>query len=124
VTTLIKKTSKKELRQQRHQRIRIKMSGTAETPRLCVYRSLNNIYAQLIDDDKGVTLAAASTLDKDMADLGSSSNVEAAKRVGGSIALKAKDKGITTVVFDRNGRRYHGCVSALADAARENGLVF
>jgi large subunit ribosomal protein L18 len=124
VTTLIKKTSKKELRQGRHQRIRVKLSGTAETPRLCIYRSLNHIYAQLIDDGKGVTLAAASTLDKDMADLGSSSNVEAAKRVGGSIAVKAKEKGITTVVFDRNGRKYHGCVSALADAARENGLVF
>lgn len=124
MTTLIKKTSKKELRQGRHQRIRVKLSGTAETPRLCIYRSLNHIYAQLIDDGKGVTLAAASTLDKDMADLGSSSNVEAAKRVGGSIAVKAKEKGITTVVFDRNGRKYHGCVSALADAARENGLVF
>ncbi|MDD4170937.1 MAG: 50S ribosomal protein L18 [Syntrophomonas sp.] len=121
---MIKKTSKKELRQGRHQRIRVKLSGTAETPRLCIYRSLNHIYAQLIDDGKGVTLAAASTLDKDMADLGSSSNVEAAKRVGGSIAVKAKEKGITTVVFDRNGRKYHGCVSALADAARENGLVF
>lgn len=121
---MIKKTSKKETRQGRHMRIRLKVSGTADTPRLCVYRSLNHIYAQLIDDEKGVTLVAASTLDKDMADLDSSSNVDAAKRVGGSIALKAKDKGITTVVFDRNGRRYHGCVSALADAARENGLVF
>lgn len=124
MTTLIKKTSKKELRQGRHVRIRLKVAGTADTPRLCVYRSLNHIYAQLIDDEKGVTLAAASTLDKDMADLDSSSNVEAAKRVGGSIAVKAKDKGITTVVFDRNGRRYHGCVAALADAARENGLIF
>jgi large subunit ribosomal protein L18 len=124
VTTLIKKTSKKELRQGRHQRIRVKLSGTEETPRLCIYRSLNHIYAQLIDDEKGVTLVAASTLDKDMADLGSSSNMEAAKRVGGSIAVKAKDKGIINVVFDRNGRKYHGCVSALADAARENGLVF
>jgi large subunit ribosomal protein L18 len=121
---LLKKTSKKELRQGRHQRIRRKMSGTAEIPRLCVYRSLNHVYAQLIDDEKGFTLVSASTLDKDMADLGSSSNVEAAKRVGGSIARKAQESGITTVVFDRNGRRYHGCVAALADAARENGLVF
>jgi len=121
---LIKKTSKKELRQKRHLRIRLNLAGTAEVPRLCVYRSLNHIYAQLIDDEKGVTLAAASTLDKEMADLGSSSNVEAAKRVGGSIAQKAKEKGITCVVFDRNGRKYHGCVSALADAARENGLIF
>ena len=121
---MIKKTSKKELRQGRHQRIRLKLSGTADSPRLCVYRSLNHIYAQLIDDEKGVTLAAASTLEKDMADLASSSNIEAAKRVGASIAQKAKEKGITMVVFDRNGRKYHGCVSALADAARENGLVF
>ncbi len=121
---MIKKTSRKELRQDRHKRMRIKLSGTAETPRLCIYRSLNHIYAQLIDDVQGVTLASASTLDKDLADLGNGSNIEAAKRVGGSIAQKAKDKGITTVVFDRNGRKYHGCVSALADAARENGLVF
>jgi large subunit ribosomal protein L18 len=121
---LIKKTSKKESRQGRHTRIRLKLSGTADIPRLCIYKSLNHIYAQVIDDEKGVTLVAASTLDKDMADLGSSSNVEAAKKVGGSIAQKAKEKGITTVVFDRNGRKYHGCVSALADAARENGLVF
>ena len=121
---MIKKTSKKELRRGRHARIRLKMSGTAETPRLCVYRSLNHTYAQLIDDEKGVTLVAASTLDKDMADLGSSSNIDAAKRVGGSIARKAQEKGITTVVFDRNGRKYHGCISALADTARENGLIF
>lgn len=121
---MIKKVSKKDQRQGRHKRIRLTLAGTAETPRLCIYRSLHHIYAQLIDDEKGVTLAAASTLDKDMADLGSTSNVDAAKRVGGSIALKAKAKGITTIVFDRNGRKYHGCVSALADAARENGLVF
>ena len=121
---MIKKTSKKELRQGRHQRIRLKVSGTIDAPRLCIYKSLNHIYAQLIDDDKGVTLVAASTLDKEMADLDSSSNVDAAKRVGGSIAMKAVEKGITTVVFDRNGRKYHGCVSALAEAAREKGLVF
>lgn len=121
---MIKKTSKKGLRQGRHKRIRIKLAGTAETPRLCIYRSLNHIYAQLIDDEKGFTLAAASTLDKDMGDLSQRNNIEAAKRVGGSIAKKARDKGITTVVFDRNGRKYHGCVSALAEAARENGLIF
>ena len=120
---MLKKTSRKELRQGRHQRIRRKVSGTAEVPRLCVYLSLNHVYAQLIDDEKGFTLVAASTLDKDMADLGGS-NLEAAKRVGGSIARKAQASGITTVVFDRNGRRYHGCVAALADSARENGLVF
>mgnify|MGYP001392343899 CR=1 FL=1 len=121
---MIKKTSKNKLRQGRHKRIRLKVSGTAATPRLCVYRSLNHIYAQLIDDEKGVTLAAASTLDKDLANLSRGSNVEAAKQVGGSIAAKAKEKGITTVVFDRNGLKYHGCAAALADAARENGLVF
>lgn len=121
---MIKKTSKKETRQGRHKRIRLKVSGTVDTPRLCIYKSLNHIYAQLIDDDKGVTLVAASTLDKEMADLHSSSNIEAAKRVGGRIASKAMEKGITTVVFDRNGRKYHGCVSALAEAARETGLVF
>ena len=121
---MIKKTSKKELRQSRHFRIRSKVSGTSETPRLCVYASLQHIYVQLIDDVNGVTLATASTLDKEMADLASKTNIDAAKRVGGSIAQKAKEKGITSVVFDRNGRKYHGKISALADAARENGLVF
>ncbi|MDD4801676.1 MAG: 50S ribosomal protein L18 [Syntrophomonas sp.] len=121
---MLNKTSKKELRQGRHKRIRRKMSGTFEIPRLCVYFSLNHVYAQLIDDENGVTLVAASTLDKDMVDLGNKSNKEAAKRVGGSIAQKAQEKGITSVVFDRNGRKYHGCVAALAEAARENGLVF
>ncbi len=121
---MIKKTSKKELRKGRHIRIRNKISGTADAPRLCIYTSLHHIYAQIIDDEKGVTLVAASTLDKDMADLSGKTNIDAAKRVGGSIAEKAKEKGITQVVFDRNGRRYHGRVSALADAARENGLVF
>jgi large subunit ribosomal protein L18 len=85
---------------------------------------LNHVYAQLIDDEKGFTLVAASTLDKDMSDLASSSNMEAAKRVGSSIARKAQESGITTVVFDRNGLKYHGCVAALAESARENGLVF
>ena len=121
---MIKKTSKKEMRQGRHIRIRKKISGTGETPRLCIYTSLQHIYAQIIDDEQGVTLVTASTLDKDMADLASKTNIDAAKRVGSSIAEKAKEKGITCVVFDRNGRRYHGKVSALADAARENGLVF
>mgnify|MGYP003733826663 CR=1 FL=1 len=121
---MIKKDSKKELRKIRHKRIRRKLSGTAEAPRLCVFKSLHHIYAQLIDDENGVTLVSASTLDKDMADLGSKSNIEAAKRVGSSIAQKAKAKGIEYVVFDRNGYKYHGCISALADAARENGLVF
>lgn len=121
---MIKKTSKKESRQNRHMRIRKKISGTGETPRLCIYTSLQHIYAQIIDDEQGVTLVTASTLDKDMGDLASKTNIDAAKRVGSSIAEKAKAKGITYVVFDRNGRQYHGRVSALADAARENGLVF
>lgn len=121
---VFKKPSKKALRQGKHKRVRRKISGTSATPRLCVYKSLNNIYAQIIDDSKGVTLAAASTLDKDMSDLASKSNVEAAKRVGSSIAAKASEKGITSVVFDRNGYKYHGCVAALAEAAREKGLEF
>jgi large subunit ribosomal protein L18 len=124
VTTLINKTSRKETRKSRHLRIRNKVSGTSETPRLCIYASLQHIYAQIIDDVNGVTLATASTLDKDMADLANKSNIDAAKRVGSSIAKKAQEKGITSVVFDRNGRKYHGKVSALADAARENGLMF
>jgi large subunit ribosomal protein L18 len=124
VTTLINKTSRKEARKSRHLRIRNKVSGTSETPRLCIYASLQHIYAQIIDDVNGVTLATASTLDKEMADLASKSNIDAAKRVGSSIAKKAQEKGITSVVFDRNGRKYHGKVSALADAARENGLMF
>lgn len=121
---MIKKTSKNELRKTRHKRIRKKIAGTAEVPRLCIYTSLNHIYAQIIDDENGVTLVTASTLDKDMADLTGKSNISAAKRVGDSIAQKAKAEGITTVVFDRNGRQYHGKVMALADAARESGLVF
>jgi large subunit ribosomal protein L18 len=123
VTKLIKKTSKNELRKMRQRRIRRKMAGTAEFPRLCVYKSLHHIYAQIIDDENGVTLVAASTQEKDMADLQSKTNIEAA-RGWGRIAQKAKAKGIECVVFDRSGYKYHGCVSALADAARENGLVF
>lgn len=121
---MIKMTSKKEVRQGKHKRVRKKISGTTTTPRLCVYKSLSHIYAQIIDDQKGVTLAAASTLDKDLQELQSKTNIEAAKRVGGSIASKAHEKGITQVVFDRNGYKYHGRVSALADAAREGGLEF
>jgi len=100
------------------------MTGTAEAPRLCIYKSLNHIYAQLIDDEQGRTLVTASTLDKDLQDLASKTNIEAAKAVGGSIAVRAKEKGISRVVFDRSGYKYHGRVAALADAARENGLEF
>ncbi|MDO4539905.1 MAG: 50S ribosomal protein L18 [Syntrophomonadaceae bacterium] len=121
---MIKKTSRKELRAGRQQRIRKKLSGSPDKPRLCIFKSLNHTYAQIIDDVNGVTLAAASTLDKDMAELGNKSNTEAAKAVGASIAKKAAAKGISEVVFDRSGYKYHGTVVALADAARENGLVF
>lgn len=121
---MIKRFDKRLAQKKRHKRIRNKISGTASTPRLCVYTSLHNIYVQLINDEQGVTLAAASTLEKDMSDLESKTNIEAAKKVGQRIAEKAAEKGIKTVVFDRNGRKYHGCVAALAEAARESGLEF
>ncbi|MGI5921942.1 MAG: 50S ribosomal protein L18 [Syntrophomonadaceae bacterium] len=121
---MIKTISRKKVRQGKHKRVRRKISGTSTTPRLCVYKSLNHIYAQIIDDQNGRTLVAASTLDKDLQGLESKTNIEAAKRVGGSIAGKALAQGITSVVFDRNGYKYHGKVAALADAAREGGLKF
>ena len=105
-----------------HVRVRAKISGTAERPRLCVYRSNANISAQIIDDVKGVTLASASTLEKDFEGIGS--NKAAAKKVGATIAERAKAKGITEVVFDRGGYLYHGRVSELAEGAREGGLKF
>jgi len=108
-----------------HTRIRRKIAGNAQRPRLCVYRSLNHIYAQIVDDSHGRTLVAASTVEKsvrgDSRGLGS---VAAAKLVGKSIAERAKSKGIETVVFDRGGYLYHGRVKALAEAAREHGLKF
>ena len=107
-------------RKKRHVRVRGKISGTAECPRLNVYRSLSNIYAQLIDDVAGVTLVSASTMDKDFTSYGG--NKEAAKAVGEKIAKLALEKGITNVVFDRGGYIYHGRVQALADGAREGGL--
>ena len=106
----------------RHQRVRKNISGTAERPRLNVYRSLNNIYAQGIDDVKGVTLVAASSMDKGFEGYGG--NVEAAKAVGKAVAEKALAAGIKTVVFDRGGYVYHGRVAALAEGAREGGLEF
>jgi large subunit ribosomal protein L18 len=124
VTALIKKPSRNQLRQNKHKRVRRRVIGTGEIPRLCVYKSLNHIYAQIIDDEKGVTLAAAPTLDKELSDLPSKNNIEAAKEVGSRIAAKAQEKGITTVVFDRCVYKYHGRVAALADAAREKGLQF
>lgn len=113
------------LREARHARVRKNVSGNAERPRLNVYRSLNNIYAQVIDDDKGMTLVTASSLDKEIrSDIKSGGNVDAAKIVGALVAKRAQDKGITKVVFDRGGFQYHGRVKALADAARESGLEF
>ena len=109
-------------RKKRHVRVRGKISGTAECPRLNVYRSLANIYVQLIDDVAGVTLAQASTVEKDFAQYGG--NVEAAKAVGKKLAERATEKGIKECVFDRGGYVYHGRVAAVADGAREGGLKF
>ncbi len=120
---MLRKESKNDARKKRHYRLRRKLVGTAEKPRLNVFRSLNHIYAQIIDDVKGATLVAAGSLDKDLG-LESGGNVEAAKTVGAAIAKKALDKGIKTVVFDRGGYIYHGRVAALAAAAREAGLEF
>ena len=120
---MIKRKNKEEARQARHARVRKKVSGTPETPRLCVYRSLKNIYAQIIDDTTGKTLVAASTLDADLrANYGG--NKEAAKAVGMSIAKKALDANIKEVVFDRGGYVFHGRVAEVAAGAREGGLDF
>ena len=120
---MINKTSRNEARKARHARIRNKVSGTSELPRLCVFRSLKNISAQIIDDEKGVTLVSASSLDKDL-NIKNGGNIEASKLVGALVAKKAKKEKISKVVFDRGGYLYHGRVKALADAARENGLEF
>ncbi|HXF04358.1 MAG TPA: 50S ribosomal protein L18 [Blastocatellia bacterium] len=119
--------SRAEIRRAVHARIRKRIRGTAARPRLSVYRSLRHIYAQIIDDEKGVTLAAASTLDRAFSGGNGKrygGNQAAAREVGKLIAARALEKGITRVVFDRGGFRYHGCVRALADAAREAGLQF
>ncbi len=117
--------SKAEARRERHARLRKKVSGTQERPRLCVRRSLHHLYATIVDDVRGHTLAAASTRDKSVAQaLGSRTNLDAAKAVGSAIGTKAKAAGISQVVFDRGGYKYHGRVRALADAAREAGLRF
>jgi large subunit ribosomal protein L18 len=121
---MLTRTSKNTSRQRIHDRIRKKMVGTQERPRLNVYRSLNHIYAQVIDDLKGVTIAAASTAEGKKSDRTTGGNVASAKNVGKTIAERAKDKGITQVVFDRGGYLYHGRIKALADAAREAGLKF
>ena len=119
---MVKKTDRKMERQRRHMRVRRKISGTAERPRLCIYRSNNNIYAQIIDDVAGNTLVAASTLDKEIKT--KHANKAAAKEVGTLIAKRASDKKIVDVVFDRGGYIYHGVVKELAEAAREGGLKF
>jgi len=118
---MITQTKRNEIRQRIHKRIREKLSGTTERPRLNVYRSMNHIYAQVIDDQKGETLASASTLGLKLKTGG---NVAAAKEIGKAIAEKAKAKGVKQVVFDRGGFLYHGRIKALADAAREGGLEF
>ena len=119
---MISKIDRKATRQRRHLRVRRKISGTAECPRLCVYRSNTNLYAQIIDDVAGNTIVSCSTLDKDVKT--KHANKEAAKEVGTLIAKKAAEKNIKTVVFDRGGYIYHGVVKELADAAREAGLEF
>lgn len=122
---MIKKPSRAVARVKRHYRIRNKVNGTAQQPRLAVFRSNKHIYAQIIDDVAKNTIVAASTMEADIASkLAHTSTVEAAKVVGEAVAKKALDKGITEVVFDRGGYVYHGKVKALADAAREAGLQF
>lgn len=122
---MIKKVSKNEIRKRKHLRVRKKISGTDARPRLCVYRSLKNIYAQVIDDNKGNTLVSASSLDAEIkTKLESTGNKEAAKLVGALVAKRALEKGIETVVFDRGGYIYHGRVKEVAESAREEGLKF
>ena len=120
---MIKKESRNKMRESRHERVRKTLMGTSAIPRLCVFRSNKEIYAQIIDDETRTTLVSASSLDKDLK-IENGSNVEAAKVVGKAIAEKATKAKITKVVFDRGGYLYHGRVKALADAARENGLEF
>lgn len=122
---MIKKQSRVEVRVKKHMKVRNRLSGTTERPRLAVFRSNNHMYAQIIDDTVGKTLVSASTLDKDVkAELEKTNNVEAATVVGTVVAKKALEKGITTVVYDRGGFVYEGKVKALAEAAREAGLEF
>ena len=122
---MVSKKSREVVRQTKHRRLRNTLSGTADRPRLAVFRSNNHMYAQIIDDTVGNTLVSASTLDKEVkADLEKTNTVEAAAKLGTVIAKKALDKGISTVVFDRGGFIYQGKIAALADAAREAGLEF
>lgn len=118
-------TSKNDARLKRQIRVRKKIKGTTERPRLNVFRSSRHIHAQIIDDVNGITLVSASSISPDVkSDLAYSGNVDAAKKVGAAIARKAIEKNITTVVFDRNGFLYHGRIKALAESARESGLIF
>ena len=119
---MVNRPDSNKARQARHKRVRAKISGTAECPRLNVFRSLQNIYAQLIDDVKGETLVSASTVEKDFEEYGG--NKSAAHKVGELLAKRAAEKGIENVVFDRGGYIYHGRVKELADGAREGGLKF
>jgi large subunit ribosomal protein L18 len=120
----MKKTSEKQLgRARRHRRVRKKVTGTAERPRLSVFRSNRHIYAQIIDDASGATLVSASTMEKDL-QLAGKNKTEAAAEVGRAIAGRAREKGVDRVIFERGGNLYHGRVKALAEAAREGGLVF
>jgi large subunit ribosomal protein L18 len=122
---MISKTRRNDIRKRKHERVRSKVSGTAERPRLCVFRSLSQIYAQVIDDTTGRTLVSASSLDKEIKNtLAFAGNVEGAKAVGTLVAQRALANGIETVVFDRGGYLYHGRVAALAESAREAGLKF
>lgn len=118
-------TSKELARFRRHKRIRKKVVGTSERPRLCVYKGLRNIYAQIIDDIRGHTLVSASTLDKEFKDITTNKGgMKMAKAVGQLIAIRAINRGIKRIVFDRSGYKYHGSIKALADSARETGLEF
>jgi large subunit ribosomal protein L18 len=122
---MVSKISRSKVRVNKHRKLRNRFAGTAQRPRLAVFRSNNHMYAQIIDDTVGNTLVSASTLEKDVkAELDKTNNVDAAAKLGAIIAKKALDKGITTVVFDRGGFIYQGKVKALADAAREAGLQF
>lgn len=122
---MVSKESRADIRRNKHRRLRNRFAGTAERPRLAVFRSNNHMYAQIIDDTVGNTLVAASTLEKDVkSELEKTNDVAAAEKLGAVIAKKALDKGITTVVFDRGGFIYQGKVKALAEAAREAGLNF
>ena len=122
---MVSKESRSKVRAKKHMRIRNRFSGTAERPRLAVFRSNNHVYAQVIDDETGKTLVSASTLEKDIkAELKNTDDIDAATKVGSVVAQRAMEKGIKAVVFDRGGYIYHGKVKALADAAREAGLEF